>query len=199
MKEALFGPPGLILLGAVISAVGALWAASQQASFERELRARSDEVVKLTQTALYSVTGGNSFCYFHFMDRAPGLGELIVVPPKEYPLYDVAARVVDLDRVNAAKSHEDRMNALAGINVPVGNLTPGFSRSVIAWKLLDPNQLRLNVFYVARNGGSTQLYRRVRVKDGWALAIKVELNGKVVLEEVSASYPREPDGQVKWE
>jgi hypothetical protein len=72
LKSGLLGPAGLIFLGVLISAVGAFWAAIQQTDFERELRARSDRIAELSQDALHSVTGGDSFCYIQFMDIAQG-------------------------------------------------------------------------------------------------------------------------------
>jgi hypothetical protein len=66
LKELLLGPPGLILLGVIISGIGAFWAAFQQVGVERELRLRSDKIAELSQNALNSVTGGDSFCYIQF-------------------------------------------------------------------------------------------------------------------------------------
>lgn len=186
MKVIIFGPAGLILLGAVISGVGAFWAAFQQVGFERELRVRSDKIAELSQDAVHSVTGGESFCYFEFMDSEPGKGELLAIHKGSHPIYDVEARVADLDR------RTDRI-------VNVGNLPPGLAQTGIApWHEAIPGQLRLNIFFTARNGAYTQLYRRVRVKDGWATAIRVDRKGKIVLEEVSADFPRNEKGEVDW-
>jgi hypothetical protein len=199
IKSGLLGPAGLIFLGVLISAVGAFWAAVQQNSFERELRVRSDKIAELSQNALHSVTGGDSFCYIHFMDIAPGVGKIIVVHNGSYPIYDVEARIVDLDKFATAQTSEEEIGALAGENIHVGNLTRGFSRAITAWKETIPGQLRLNVFFVARNGSYTQNYRRVRVEDGCAIAIRVNHNGEYVLEEVSEKYPRNESGEVEWE
>lgn len=199
VKGLLLGPPGVILLGVLISGIGAFWAAFQQADVERELRFRSDKIAELSQNALNSVTGGDSFCYFQFMDLQPGSGQLMAVHKGNYPIYDVDARIVDLDKAKTAKTNLERNNELMGKNVHIGNLTPGFARGVVQWTETIPSQLRLNIFFVARNGGYTQLYRRIRVQGSWATAIRVEHNGMNVLEEVSDSYPRDSNGAVNWD
>lgn len=198
IKDLLLGPPGLIFFGVLISGIGAFWATFQQAGFERELRVRSDMIAELSQNALYSVTGGDSFCYFQIMDLQPGIGQLVAVHEGNHPIYDVDARVVDLDKRKLAKTEIEKMNELIGNNIHIGNLTPGFARSVGSWIETNQDQLRLNIFFVARNGSYTQEYRRVRVKNGWAIATRVEYNKKYVIEEVSDSYPRDSNGTVNW-
>ena len=61
MVNVLLGPPGLILFGAILGAIGALWASQQQASFERELREKNEEIVALNRRTLDSGYRGNSF------------------------------------------------------------------------------------------------------------------------------------------
>lgn len=199
LKELLLGPPGLILLGVLISGIGAFWFAFQQAGVERELRLRSDKIAELSQNALHSVTGGDSFCYLQFMDLQPENGQLMVVHKGKHPIYGVEARIVDLDGVAKAATQEGKMKELMGQNIHIGNLAPKFARYVVPWKETVPGQLRLNIFFAARNGSYTQLYRRLRVHDGWAIATRVEHNGKDVLEEVSDSFPRNQKGEIDWE
>lgn len=131
-KDLMLGPPGLILLGVIISSIGAFWAAYQQTGFEHELRVRSDKIADLSQEALHSVTGGNSFCYFQFMDIQPGIGKLIAIHKGKHPIYDVDARIVDLDKTSNATTPEEKMNALIGNNAQIGNLTPGFARDFVS-------------------------------------------------------------------
>jgi hypothetical protein len=198
LKSTLLGPAGLTFLGVVISAIGVAWTAIKQSEFEHELRVRSDKIAELSQDALYSVTGGTSFCYIQFQDIMPGAGQVIVVHHGTHPIYDVEARIVDLDRYATARTPEEQIEALSGKTVRVGNLTRGFSRGITPWAETIQGQLRLNVFFVARNGSYMQQYRRVRVDDGWAIAIRVELNGKQVLEEISEKFPRNEAGDIEW-
>ncbi len=190
LKVGFLGPAGLIFIGVIITAIGAYWAAIKQSEFEHELRVRNDKIAELSQNAQNSVTGGDSFCYMRFRDVGPSIGQLFVIHNGKYPIYDVEARIVDLDMYTKEKNHEEKLKALMGINIHVGNLGPGFARDITTWKETIPGQLRLNIFFVARNGSYTQKFRRVRVKDGWATAILVDHNGKYVHEDVSTNYPR---------
>jgi hypothetical protein len=117
----------------------------------------------------------------------------------DYPIYGVEARIVDLDRVAKAPTQEGKLKERLGYNIHIGNLTSGWSRGITSWQETVPGQLRLNIFFVARNGRYIQLYRRQRIKDGWAIATRVEHNGKYVLEEVSDSFPRNKNGEIDWE
>lgn len=80
-------PAILVLIGAVLSAVGGFWAASRQqraaiaaaeqrSEFERELRAKSDEIAALNRQIASSVTGGDSYPY---VDVIQENGEFVVL------------------------------------------------------------------------------------------------------------------------
>ena len=217
LKEVLLGPPGLILVGVLISAIGAfyppvvtligasisaigvLWSAFQQVGVKRELRRRNDKITELSQNTLNSVIGGDSFCYLELFGRPTVNSELVAVHSGNHPIYDVEARIVDLDKVAQAAEHEEKMKELMGRNFHIGKLAPGSARNVVLWNETVPGQLRLNIFFAARNGTYTQLYRRLRVHDGWATDNRVEHNGKNVLEKISDNFPRDQKGEIDWE
>jgi hypothetical protein len=115
--------------------------------------------------------------------------------------HDAQVRVVDLLQVEAAKDPIEKSRALSGTGISIGNMPGGgsWSRPIARWPKVDPDRLKLNLFFVGRNGGYIEHYRRVRVQSGWALAISVEFGGKIVFEEISESYPRRPDGSVEWD
>src|SRR5882762_178828 len=115
----------------------------------------------------------------------PDTSGMIVVPMfvhvGRYPLYDVEARMVDLDehaRLTAA-SDPSAINALVGATLRVGNMTPGFSRGPLP-ALQHPSGQRIsyNVFFVARNGAWVQQFRMRWVDNGWAVANKVHGLGR---------------------
>jgi hypothetical protein len=70
----------LVLLGAILSAIGAFWASARQEKFnidrlqyERELRSKSEEISELHKRIVAEITGGEGFCYVHFIgDREKG-------------------------------------------------------------------------------------------------------------------------------
>ncbi|MFC2138861.1 hypothetical protein ACFLTE_11855 [Bacteroidota bacterium] len=148
---------------------------------------------------LYSITGGDSFCYIQFQNIKSGNGKLLVIHNGNYPIYDVEARIVDLDKYNQAASQNEKIKELLGLNYQIGNLIPGFARDLVQWKETIPGQLRLNIFFIARNGSYTQCYRRQLVDGEIAFANKVEYNGKIVLEEISKNFPKNEKGEIDWE
>jgi hypothetical protein len=54
-------PGWLMLLGALFSTVGAIWASQRQAASEAELRKKSEEITELNKQTAASVIGGDSF------------------------------------------------------------------------------------------------------------------------------------------
>jgi len=98
MIQSLWGPSGLILLGAVLSAIGALWSSQQQGEFERHLREKSDEIAALNKEVVNLVTGGKSFCYMTVSNINPqsNVGLLTFVHSGEHPMFNVAARIPPL-------------------------------------------------------------------------------------------------------
>ncbi len=105
--------PGLVIfIGAVIAGIGGFLAYKQQTKYqeerveyERQLRAKSDEVAELNRTSAATVTGGDSFCYLAFSlgDGATNKPPLVLVHQGEYPLYDLGIRIVDLEKYDLLK------------------------------------------------------------------------------------------------
>lgn len=52
-----------MLVGAILSAIGAVWAAQQKAHFERGMREKTEEISKLNKQLMDVIVGGDSFCY----------------------------------------------------------------------------------------------------------------------------------------
>lgn len=85
----------------LLSALVATWAALDRASFESDLRARTDilrkqgaQNVALTQEVSNLVTGGDSFVYLRFESD----GRVSVEHVGKYPVYDIEIDIVDVDK-----------------------------------------------------------------------------------------------------
>jgi hypothetical protein len=194
-------PAIVVLVGAVITAIGAFWIAlkseNDRTLFERELRdrgdkltkvqeelkAKSDEVAELNRNIAASVTGGDSFCYFTFNFDSNG-GRPIVIQQGKYPLYEVNVRVVDLDKWDAVEEQSKKgggaPSALETMKssetlFDIGNMGPHEARVMNAFVPFPPNKekLRFNIFINARNGWFTELLRVYKVNGEWRPAIKV--------------------------
>ncbi|HLA38048.1 MAG TPA: hypothetical protein VJZ02_06255 [Candidatus Brocadiales bacterium] len=202
-------PPVVIFIGAIIAATGAMWASSKQAQFERELRAKSDEIADLNRTIVASVTGGDSFCYLVFSlgDGTTNMPPLVLVHQGKYPLYDVGIRIVDLEKFDRVKGEAftlDRMDKTDTL-FSIGSVSPGQTCIINrGCQLPNADQQRYNIFISARNGFVNQLTRLQRVNNRWKSATKViredYVLGKqvVLLEEVDKEFPRDKTGQVQW-
>ncbi|MFZ1965168.1 MAG: hypothetical protein WAU78_17185 [Roseiarcus sp.] len=200
-------PAFVVAFGAFWVTLGGFWAAWRQSSFNADLQQKNEEIARLQQENNGSITGGDSFCYTVFQIvgtsgesvNANSMPDDFLVIPNfvhngKYPLYDVSARLVDIDEL------KDTFNP--GRTIAVGNLTPGFAAVTPIRLPHHGKNLNFNIFYVGRNGSWTQVLRMRWVGNGWATANKVLGGGasrKELLQEVSANYPRGADGEVEWD
>ena len=124
-------PMILVLLGAILSAIGVFLAtvrqnqektqsAVQRAQFESELRAKSEEIAKLNRAIAESITGGDSYCYVQLGNASRHGALLAVIHQGAYPLYNVTVRIAHLDDGN----RQPTLAALGKI-LQVGNMPPG--------------------------------------------------------------------------
>lgn len=199
--QTLWGPPGLILLGAILSAIGALWVSQQKAQFERELRTKSDEIAELNKEIVKSVIGGDSFCYLTIgsVDPQSNVGLLVVIHQGEHPIYDVNARIVDLQEFEKIKKNLDIHNfRQADTNIQLGNMIKGTASMLGTFPLGSGTQRDFNIFFSARNGIFTQLLRMRKIGNKWIYATKVERQEKVIFEKIDQGFPRNKDEKVDW-
>jgi hypothetical protein len=152
-----FLPAFCILGGAVIAAVGGFWQSWRQSNFTGEIRQKNEEIIRLQREAASAVTGGDSFCYMVLQmadTTAMQVGPMFVHVGR-YPLYDVEARLVDVDEHRRLTEAHDpsAINALVGTSMRVGNMTPGLARGPVA-ALQHPSgrKISFNVFLSGRNG-----------------------------------------------
>lgn len=204
MIEIAGAPAVLMLVGAIISAVGALWAAQQQATSERELRQKSDEIAELNKQIALSITGGDSFAYLIPIRLGVSTSSLAIIHRGEYPLYDLTLRVVDLEKWKA----RDRQKPISffdmqrdEIRLDIGNVAANQAR-VVGPMQIDSDSLRWNIFFSARNGFYTQLLRLKRINGELKTALKVTRNlpsGEAETLQIDPAYPLGNDGKVEWE
>jgi hypothetical protein len=203
-----FAPALLVFGGAVLVALGGFWSSWRQSNFNTTLTEKNNEIAQLQLESANAITGGNSFAYMVLQVPDPKSSSTVIpvfVQKGKYPLYDVQARIADLDefkRLTDQKDFNAATAALLGTTLQVGNLTPGFASTMRA-VLPHPSgqNFSYNVFYVARNGAWIQSLRMRWVGDGWAMANKV-IGGpenKELFREVSSNYPLNEKGEVEWD
>ncbi len=199
--ENITPPAVIIFVGVLISAFGALWASQRQASFERNLREKSEEIARLNRELANSVIGGDSFCYLVVSSPDPvtNTGLLVVVHQGEHNLYDVHARIVDLEKFDQLKGNLSFATLKqTDTNISIGNLIPSAQVLHPSFTLGNGNTRRFNIFFSARNGFFTQLLRFKKIHGKWVYATKVEREDKVIYEKVDDEFPRTAEGNVDW-
>ncbi len=199
--QILWGPSGLILLAAILGAIGAVWASRQQAMFERDLRLKSDEIAELNKEIVNLVTGGQSFCYLSIGSVNPdnNVGVLTVVHGGDHPIYDVNARIVDLQKFEKIKNDLTFDNwRSADTTIPIGNMIKKTASMIGKFPLGKADERGFNIFFSARNGLFVQVLRMKKVATKWVSATKVERDGKVLFEKADTDYPKDKEGNVVW-
>lgn len=201
MLQMLWGPSGLILLGAFLSAIGALWASQQQGEFERHLRVKSEEIAQLNREVVNLVTGGKSFCYMAVSSINPesNIGLLTFVHSGDHPMFNVAARIVDLEEFAKLKDNINIHNfQQADINIGIGDFAKSAALVRGPFPLGEGDKRNFNIFFSARNGWFNQLLRFRKINGQWVQATRVERDGEVLYERIDDNYPRTKEGSVDW-
>jgi hypothetical protein len=201
-KFAPFYPAAFVFAGALLVAIGGFWASWRQSNFNIEIRKKNEEIALLQKQSADAITGGDSFAElaFRVLDRSGNMPNahtmpdaLLLVPTiihrGKNPLYDVAARIVEVPTAKADNSFN---------SYPIGNMTPGLAVATAYQIPHDGKNLNFNIFFVARNGTWIQFLRMPWVGDGWGRASKIVRDGKVVFREVSENFPRTERGEIDW-
>jgi len=218
MVEYLEVPMILTFLGALLAAIGAIWAsvrqneekigsAKERVAFEQELRAKSDEIAELNRTVSSNVTGGDSYCYLFISNpsKRNSRAMVIVMTEGRFPLYDVNVKLDDVDRLISIvkERHEnglvesetweqsrDAVNQ-ASNHLRIGNIGPSQAMDVGAIQFPEGDTFRLNIEITARNGRVVQVFRFRKIDERWERAERILFNDNVVKEEISEGFPQE--------
>lgn len=169
-----------IVFGTLLSAGGGIVAALGGIASSRQ------------ETAL--ITGGDTFCYIDVLNQSQFNG-LVAVTVGQYPLYDVRVRITNLDKPSHPVAGELGLDL--GVTVDLGNLPPRSAKLFPETLPTSDDSVRFDFFFAARNGFWDELLRRRRVKGRWSEALKVERDGKILKQEISADFPLD-HGKVKW-
>jgi gas vesicle protein len=205
--------PGIVLFGGIVAAVGVFLAAMEQSEVQRQLAAKnaeiaqkseeiaqkSEEIADLNKRIAGLVTGGDGFCYLWLtnIDSRKNLATLSSFQQGEFPIYDVDARIVDLQHLKQKKPPFALDNFLAGqIFLNLGTMrVDGIKMLSSNFPLSQSEKRDFNVFFTARNGAYMQFLRLRRVQHEWRQATRVIVDEKVVFEKVDKGFPKD---QLDW-
>ena len=176
-----------------------------------KLLLQSEAISGLSKQAIATTTGADSFCFMsvehHSMKR--GAPKPTFHHVGRYPLYEVRARIVDIDKDDAVRSADGSVSlaavTAASFNVNVGNLAPDAILLPIntTIPLTRNDRAYYNVFFDSpRNGFWHQNFRAVLVDGEWRIASQVwrfvGKQAKVIWREVHPKCPRDAQGRVVW-
>ena len=194
----------LILLGSTILIFGALLATHEQTQHQTKIAELNEQIAK-------SITGGDSYCYldFRLMGADANRPTIVVVHRGKYPIYELNARIVDLQKtaeIREAKGSRLTLDDVkaADTSMAIGQIAPTQARILTDWQLPDRDEQDYNIFFSARNGFFTQLvrFRRHSVMGYRVQATKVfrgvSDDGKTLLEKVDPGFPLDAQGKVEW-
>lgn len=168
---------------------------------ESHVKQMLNELDRKTADLVGHITGGDSVCYLIGSPVSPDqLGNIALVHHGKHALYNVNARLVDLEVFDQFKGNLSFENIQKSeINRQFGDLIPGHASMVGgAISLGSGETRRFNIFFTARNGSFIQLLRFKRVNGSWVSATKVE-KGETRFEKIQDGYPRNESGQVDWD
>lgn len=204
---------GISIFGSLIAAVGAfmhnksssrksdaiLGNTIHQLEKLHELTEQNLGLSQLLNTAMEKnighATGGDSFCLMQFESRADDKIQIMALNEGDYPLYDLLARVVDVDRFNylAANEPENLPETALGYIFEIGNIPVGRGSGLfsIPYKM-SGNHRRFNIFTTGRNRSTLQELIAHYNGTKWIYACRVteELDSRVVIyEKVDPDFP----------
>jgi len=160
-----------------------------------EGREHFDQTIQGISGSTNTQTGGDSYAFFTWV---PMQGFLAFVHRGDYPLYDVTARIVNLDDTAT-------QSGLLGISLPVGDMIKGHAKmeAVPPTMALTGNHFNANIFFTARNGGWTERFRLQKTKDGWARATIVSgefvslKQSRLLCETIDKGFLLDSSGRVE--
>jgi hypothetical protein len=154
-----------------------------------------------TNEIITHITGGDSFPCARITNISnSNEGIFMIIHNGKHPLYDVTARIVDLQKletVNSMISSEKVINVEQ--NIHLGNLIPSHAHMIKKWKLEREPYQSYNIFFTARNGSFTQLLRLKKILGVWMTASKVtDQNNKLIFENIDKNFPRNENEKIDW-
>jgi hypothetical protein len=163
----------------------------------------AQQAVDTARRGIDITTGGEGFCYMFFSENpSGGAAKPVFGNPGKTPLYDVYAKILDLQHLDRLRAQNPQANPEAAFtSFAVGELAAG-GTSLDLDRTLPFNtglaeRQDYQVGYDGRNGWWVQDIILKKVGNGWAMASRVfrtdGANYKLVFTKVDQNFPGEPD------
>lgn len=187
---------------------------SLNTQLQERLLSQGKTIEDLARDQVKTLIGAGSFCYVDFerdsLDR--GTPVLFVDHQGKYPLYNVEARIVDIESTKAYFSQRkskgvpiSEAGPAMGIVVHVGDMAVGSSTVLgVSTDLTSAEERNFNVFFTARNGFWLQQIKIRQIGSRRFVATRV-LNAhdpskakRTLYFSVAKEFPRNSKGEIEW-
>jgi hypothetical protein len=183
-----FGPITLMLLGAVLSIGGAIWAQLQN---DRQ----QSEIIRLNRHITEAVTGGDSYPVVSpvFLARHGEQGDirrLSLMHSGKYPVYDLVLRVTDVAKLRALSKKGGYFSQNEYMwQFHIGTIGRGYENVFMDIPLQESERMEFSFTFLARNGQFNQRAIYQKTKGVWHTALRIEKDGKLVYENIDNGFP----------
>jgi hypothetical protein len=178
------------LIGAVLSAVGAIWAQIQSDK-------QQQEIIRLNEQITKTVTGGDSHPLISpvFLARHGEQGDirsLHLGHRGKYPVYDLVVLVTDVVKLRqlAARGGPYNMEEYMW-RFHVGTIGRGYEEKLMEVPTPESEEMMFSFTFMARNGQFEQRSKFQKLQGHWYTATRLQRDGKVVFEHADQSAPAE--------
>ncbi len=181
----------------------ALRVGSLNTQLQEQLLEQSKTITSLSKQSIKTAIGGNSFCYIAMFNPTPDGWLPVVIHVGKYPLYDVQARVVDIEKAVSTNGKSlSRVLFKTDIFLQLGNIAEHEVQlptlDYIKWDASSKHSY--NIFYGGRNGMWTQILRIRNINGQWVQATRVDrvdgAKSTKIYENIPINFPRNKDGGI---
>ena len=182
---------------------------------EKQALKQSKTITYLSEQAIKTTTGGDSFGYIEAMKPWGSSSWLPLFKSKgKYPLYEVKALIVDFEKDSPIKKGGKRYASLQeaideltlkNINISIGDI--GEKNETMSKVFNHPIPLSAgsehsyNILFSARNGSWEESLKIVNANGKQVEAIQVRRrigDKKLLFEQIDDGFPRNSKGEIDW-
>jgi hypothetical protein len=157
------------------------------------------EQSKTDKDILYSITGGDGYCYIEFSITPRGKNiELYLVSKGKFPLYDIGIRIVDITMMKELKSLTSENLKKIETYYDIKNLHPGTAIRIGIIDKKEYDNRDFNIFFIARNGQWLQETRMRKINNQWTKATRVTKGKENLYKDILKDFPLNENNEVVW-
>lgn len=197
----LIGPSGLILLGAILSAIGALWASQSRGLFEQQLKEKNEEIASLNKEIVNIVTGGDSYCLFDFTGTIHN--PFVMRHVGKYPIYELKIIIRDFKDYRNLSGLSVNIITAPTFSLDAGTIRPqhwGLMPTLVLDTKLGAQGFQIQ--FESRGGTWIQEFRFIFAADKIEYATKVSRyvgeKNEIIYSKASDEFPKNKNGEIVW-